>query len=165
MDGQRATRRTVGLFLAASTATWDDANMPINTSAINHIRLTVTDIDRSRAFYDDLFGWPVALETPADADPATRAHYAFLYGGIIYNMGHSLLGLRPVATDTFDENRTGLDHLSLTLASRADLDAAVTLLDDRGIAHGGLKDIGNGFIVEFRDPDNIALELFAPKAR
>lgn len=57
----------------------------------------------------------------------------------------------------------GLDHVSFAVASRAELDAAVALLDERGVGHDGLKDIGAGFILEFRDPDNIALELFAPK--
>lgn len=149
--------------LAVGKPKWDDANMPINTSSINHIRLTVTDIERSRAFYEDLFAWPVAIEMPAGTPAPEQARFAFLYGGVIYNLGHTLLGLRPVSADSFDEDRTGLDHLSLDVASRAELDAAVELLDVRGISHGGIKDIGDGFILEFRDPDNIALELFAPK--
>lgn len=138
--------------------------MPINTNSINHIRLTVTNIERSRAFYEGIFAWPVAMEMPADTPSKDQARYAFLYGGVIYNLGQSLLGLRPVSTDGFDENRTGLDHLSLAVTSHADLDAAIELLDGLGIGHGGIKDIGSGFILEFRDPDNIALELFAPKA-
>ena len=150
--------------LAADKTTWDDAIMPITTSSINHIRLTVTDIERSRAFYEDLFAWPVAIEMPADTPAAEQARFAFLYGGVIYNLGHTLLGLRPVSADSFDEDRTGLDHLSLDVASPAELDAAVELLDARGISHDGIKDIGDGFILEFRDPDNIALELFAPKS-
>jgi glyoxylase I family protein len=32
------------------------------------------------------------------------------------------------------------------------------------VAHGGIKDIGAGWILEFRDPDNIALEVFAAKS-
>ena len=40
----------------------------------------------------------------------------------------------------------------------------MTLLDGRGVRHEGVKDIGAGYILEFRDPDNIALELFAPKS-
>ena len=51
------------------------------------------------------------------------------------------------------------------LGRHAELEAAVALLDERGVRHGGLKDIGAGFILEFRDPDNIALELFAPKGK
>jgi glyoxylase I family protein len=137
--------------------------MPIFTESFAHVRLTVTDIERSRAFYDDLFGLPVAFEVPADADDATREQLGFLFGGVIYRLGDSLFGLRPVGKDSFDEDRVGLDHVSFAVASRAELDAAVALLDERGVGHDGVKDIGAGFILEFRDPDNIALELFAPK--
>lgn len=138
--------------------------MAINTSSYAHVRLTVTDIERSRAFYDDVFGLPVAFELPADADEKTREQLSFLFGGVIYQLGDSLLGLRPVGADGFTEDRTGLDHVSFAVAGRAELDAAATMLDERGVSHGGVKDIGAGWILEFRDPDNIALELFARKA-
>ena len=84
--------------------------MTIKIENYHHIRLTVTDIERSRAFYDDLFGLPVAFEVPDDADEATREALSFLFGGVIYQFGTSLFGLRPVADDRFDENRVGLDH-------------------------------------------------------
>ena len=58
----------------------------------------------------------------------------------------------------------GLDHLSFTVGSRADLEEAVRVLDGRGVPHEPVKDIGAGHILEFRDPDNIALELYAPAA-
>jgi glyoxylase I family protein len=138
--------------------------MPISTSAYAHVRLTVTDIERSRKFYDDVFGLPVAFEVPQDADAETQEQLSFLYGGVIYQLGSSLLGLRPVADDSFDENVTGLDHVSFALSSREEIDDAAGQLDALGVAHGGVKDIGAGYILEFRDPDNIALELFAPKS-
>lgn len=137
--------------------------MPIATSGYAHVRLTVTDIKRSRAFYEDIFGWPVAIEMPPDADDATREQLSFLFGGVLYQVGDSLFGLRPVGDDTFDEDRVGLDHLSFAVAGKDELDSAAALLDDRGVPHGDVKDIGEAFILEFRDPDNIALELFAPK--
>jgi glyoxylase I family protein len=138
--------------------------MPIPVTGYSHVRLTVTDIARSRAFYDDVFGLPVFLEAPEDADEATRAGLDFLYGGVVYQCGGGLFGLRPVAPgdDTFDQDRVGLDHLSFGVASRADLEAAAALLDARGIAHEEIKSIGIAFILEFRDPDGIALELTAP---
>lgn len=136
--------------------------MAITTSALAHVRLTVTDIARSRKFYDQVFGLPVAFELPPDADEATRQQLSFLYGGVIYQLGQSLLGLRPVGDDMFGEDRTGLDHVSFAVADRAALDDAAVQLEGLGIAHEGVKDIGAGFILEFRDPDNIALELFAP---
>jgi catechol 2,3-dioxygenase-like lactoylglutathione lyase family enzyme len=110
-----------------------------------------------------VFGLPVAFEVPADADDTTRDQLGFLFGGVIYQLGDSLFGLRPVGEGRFDEDRVGLDHVSFVVNSRTDLDAAATLLDELGVAHGGVKDIGAGHILEFRDPDNIALELFAPK--
>ncbi len=137
--------------------------MVIPISAFAHVRLTVTDIDRSRAFYDEIFGLPVALEVPSDADEATQAQLGFLYGGVIYHLGDGLLGLRPVASDQFDEDRVGLDHLSFSVAGREVLDAAAEMLDERGVAHGGVKDVGTGYILEFRDPDNIALEIYAAR--
>ena len=137
--------------------------MAITTTSIAHVRLTVTDIARSRQFYEAVFGWRVALEVPEDADDATREALGFLFGGVVYQVGDSLVGLRPVATDRFDEDRAGLDHLAFRVDSKAELDAAAAHLDDLNISHEPIKDIGPAYILEFRDPDNIALELAAPK--
>ena len=138
--------------------------VPIPVTGFAHVRLTVTDLRRSRAFYDALFGWEVAYEVPQDADERTAASLGFLFGGIIYSFPGGLFGLRPVApgTDRFSEDRVGLDHLALQVASRAELEAAVAVLDGLGARHAGIKDLGAFLILEFRDPDGIALELFAP---
>ena len=139
------------------------SDMSISTRSIAHARLTVTDIERSRSFYDSLFGWPVLLELPDGADDATREKLGFLFGGVIYNLGDALLGLRPVADDRFHEDRTGLDHLAFAVANKSELDSAAAHLDELGVDHEPIKDIGLAYILEFRDPDNIALELTAPK--
>jgi len=133
------------------------------TTSIGHVRLTVTDIERSRQFYESVFGWPVLLEIPENSDEATRERLGFLYGGVIYDLGGTLVGLRPVASDRFHEDRCGLDHIAFRLASKAELDAAAAHLDEVGVGHEPVKDIGPSYILEFRDPDNIALELTAPK--
>jgi glyoxylase I family protein len=138
--------------------------MPVAVGGYSHVRLTVTDLARSRRFYDDVFGFPVAYEVPQGADGATKEQLWFLFGGVIYAMpGGQLLGLRPVAPggDAFDADRVGLDHLSLTVE---DLDAAVAVLDGLGVAHEGVKDLGVARILELRDPDGIALELWEAKA-
>jgi glyoxylase I family protein len=110
-----------------------------------------------------VFDWPVNMEVPEDADAATRERLAFLFGGVIYNVGELRVALRPVADDTFDEDRTGLDHLAFRLGSKAELDDAAAHLDSLGVVREPVKDIGVMYILEFRDPDNIALELTAPK--
>jgi glyoxylase I family protein len=137
--------------------------MAITTNSIGHVRLTVTDIERSRQFYESVFGWPVLIEAPESADPATQKALGFLYGGVVYDLGGTLLGLRPVADDRFHEDRCGLDHLAFRVTSKTELDDAAKHLDDIGVDHEPIKDIGPSYILEFRDPDNIALELTAPK--
>ena len=137
--------------------------MAITTSSIAHVRLTVTDIERSRQFYESVFGWPVLIESPDSADAATREVLGFLFGGVIYDLGVTLIGLRPVANDRFHEDRCGLDHLAFRVASKAELDDAAAHLDELGVEHEPIKEIGPSYILEFRDPDNIALELTAPK--
>lgn len=137
--------------------------MGFTSSSIAHVRLTVTDIERSRQFYESVFGWPVLLEVPDNADEATRKQLSFLFGGVIYDLGGTLLGLRPVATDRFHEDRAGLDHIAFRVATKDELDSAAAHLDELSIAHEPVKDIGPSYILQFRDPDNIALELTAPK--
>ena len=140
----------------------------IAVGPIHHLRLTVTDIQRSREFYTGLLGFQVAAESPPADDPSAEAMYKVLWGGIVMISGNLLLGLRPVAPrdDRFDEDRVGLDHLSFGVASRAELEQAVRLFDERGVAHGPITRL-EGFgidILPFRDPDNIELELTAPIA-
>ena len=48
------------------------------------------------------------------------------------------------------------------MASKENLEDAARRLDDLDIAHEPVKDIGSGYLLEFRDPDNTALKLFAP---
>ena len=138
----------------------------ISTGDIHHLRLTVTDLDRSRAFYTGLLGFSVAAESPEPTDAESAAMAALLFGGIVMIRGNLLLGLRPVAAadDAFDEDRVGLDHLSFGVASRDDLDRAVALFDQHGVQHGpitGLDSFGI-YVLPFRDPDNVQLELTAP---
>jgi glyoxylase I family protein len=140
--------------------------MSIAIDGYAHVRLTVTDIARSREFYDRVFALPVAFEVPADADEETRQQLGFLYGGVIYRLGAGLLGLRPVAPDgdRFDEDRVGLDHLSFAVADADAVHAAARRLEELGVPHSGVEDLGRSVLVEFRDPDGIALELYAVTA-
>jgi glyoxylase I family protein len=48
------------------------------------------------------------------------------------------------------------------VADRAELKAWQARLEELGIPHGGIVDAHYGSSLSFRDPDNIALELFAP---
>jgi len=138
----------------------------IELGAIHHIRLTVTDIERSRKFYTELLGFEVAAEAPASHDPKSDPSYPVLWGGVVMARGNYLLGLRPVAAkgDRFDEDRVGLDHLSFNVESRAAMNAAIRGLNGRGVTRGEVRELTSFGIcvLPFRDPDNIQLELTSP---
>ena len=140
----------------------------IEIGGIHHLRLTVTDVKRSREFYTQLLGFDIAADSPPEGDPSAEAAYPVLWGGCVMIRGNLLLGLRPVAPggDRFDEDRVGLDHLSFNVSSRAELEDALKLFDERGVPHGPIKTLeGFGILVlPFRDPDNIQVELTAPIA-
>lgn len=139
----------------------------INTSGVHHLRLTVTDVERSREFYSKILGFDVVAESPGSpSDPAVRTDPDRLYGGVVFHTNGMLIGLRPVAdpADRFDSERVGLDHLSFTVAARDDLIDAAARLDAHDIPHGEIRDLAafGIAILSFSDPDGIHLELTAP---
>ena len=140
----------------------------IPTGPIHHLRLTVTDLQRSRQFYTSLLGFEVAVESPPEDDPAAAEVFKILFGGVVMIRGSLLMGLRPMAPagDRFDADRVGLDHLSFGVGSRADLEQAIQPLDDAGVTHGEIKGLPSFGIdvLAFEDPDGMQLELTAPIA-
>lgn len=141
--------------------------MHIPVNGFHHVRLTVTDLERTCEFYDKVFGFPVAVKMPDDPDDEVKKAFEFLFGGVCYSIGAgSLLGIRPVAPhdDRFYENRVGLDHMSFMVPEVEDLENAVQHLDELGVAHEPIKYMLSISIaiLQFRDPDNNALELCAP---
>ena len=82
--------------------------------------------------------------------------------------GGLVLGLvAHPATDRnrrFDEFVPGLDHVSFGCADRSELEKWQNRLDELGITHGSIAEDAVGFALPFRDPDNIALEFFAPRS-
>ena len=135
---------------------------------IHHLRLTVTDVQRSREFYTGLLGFQVAVQSPPPDDPAAEAVFGILFGGIVMIRGNLVIGLRPMAPagDRFDPDRVGLDHLSFGVPSREDLEQAARLFDEHGVTHGAITRLGSFGIdvLPFEDPDGIQLELTAPVA-
>jgi len=123
--------------------------------ALAHVAVTVSDLDRSRAWYERLFDAAPVL----DENTGSFHHAVWLLGGTLFG-----IHLHPTSTsaDPCDELRPGLDHVSFGCADRAELETWERRLDDLGIAHGGIVDAPYGSGLSFRDPDNIPLELFAP---
>lgn len=125
--------------------------------AIAHIAVTVTDLDRSTAWYSALLGTEPVLDEDETEGGFHHTVYA-LPGGQLFGLHTHPAG----AGDGFDEHRTGLDHVAFGCADRGELETWAARLDELGVTHGGVKDAHYGSGVSFRDPDGIALEFFAP---
>ena len=124
--------------------------------ALAHVALTVRDLTVSVPWYAALFGTEPVLDEDTDPD---MHHTVFMVGG-------TLVGLhqhgRPAPAEAFSEFRVGLDHVAFGCANRGELEEWETRLNDLGVAHGGIVDAHYGSGLSFRDPDNNALEFFAP---
>jgi catechol-2,3-dioxygenase len=66
------------------------------------------------------------------------------------------------STEPFDERRPGLDHLAFACNDRSELEDWERRLNELGVTNGGIVDAPYGSGLSFRDPNNIALEFFAP---
>jgi glyoxylase I family protein len=122
---------------------------------ITHVALTVADLGRSRPWYQQLFG----ADPVIDEDTGPFHH-------VVWSIGGTLVGLHTFpdleSSEPFDERRPGLDHVAFACSNRSELEGWERHLNELGIAHGGIVDAPYGSGLSFRDPDNIALEFFAP---
>ncbi|MDO9410815.1 VOC family protein [Patulibacter sp.] len=129
----------------------------MSTFTPGHVGLNVTDLDRSRGFYEAVFGFECVQESPS---PERR--FAFLGEG-----GQVVLTLWQQSDGRFPTDRPGLHHLAFEVADVAAVHAAesrvratgATLLHDGVVPHGEGTSSGGIF---FEDPDGIRLEIYAP---
>ena len=123
---------------------------------ISHVSLSVTDIDRSLAFYRDVLGLPVL--TPIIDGIAFDGRQAMVLVGRI---GLALQEHRGNRGAGFDPAHTGMDHLSFHVSGNDDLESWRAKLAAAGIDVSEVRAVAFGSLIEFRDPDGIQLELFA----
>jgi glyoxylase I family protein len=133
-------------------------NTTIQTEAIHHLTLTVTDLARAVEFYTTLLGFQKAREL-------NPSRVLLANGKTILALTEAPDATQTIPNDRFNENRVGLDHLSFNVSNRNKLEEAIRHFDGKGIPHGEIKDLGPDlgiYVIAFRDPDNIQLELTAP---
>jgi catechol 2,3-dioxygenase-like lactoylglutathione lyase family enzyme len=134
------------------------------TTVVNHTGLCVTDLGRSRAFYENALGFTHRNDLDVDDGPASKLLDvpAPVGLGVVYlTLGTFVLELLSfdregnAADRTRDFTERGLTHLSFNVADMAATCAAVE-------ANGGtvLRDSElTGVAVMVRDPDGQLLEL------
>jgi catechol 2,3-dioxygenase-like lactoylglutathione lyase family enzyme len=124
-------------------------------SSINHLAITVTDLEKSRAWYEEVLGLTTLME---DTHPDGIGRFVLLGTPTLA----VLVGLHEHPAnfgERFSETRTGLDHVGFTVPSHAELEAWEGRLTELGVAHSPVNDQEVYSVVVFRDPDNIQLEF------
>lgn len=130
----------------------------------NHVGLCVTDLERSRRFYEGVFGFELQYDLEVPDGPAATllrvappvgltAVYLQLGGTVLELLHFDRPGNEPARERSFTE--PGLTHLSFTVDDLAATCAAVR-------EHGGevLEDTDvAGMAIMVRDPDGQLLEL------
>ena len=122
----------------------------------HHIAFTVTDADRSAAWYADLLGMQIVLQ--GDDDDVSFRVLAHPDSGWI-------VGVRQYhgrGDGPFDEYRTGLDHFAFVVSSREELESWEGELRARDVTFTPIAETPIGTVIVFRDPDNIQLEFWLP---
>lgn len=122
-----------------------------------HVGLNVTDLARSKKFYQDVFGFEVMGESTAEG-----RQFAFLGEG-----GKLLVTLWQQSQGQFSSTNPGLHHLSFQVATGAEVEAVEAKLKAIGahIYHDGVvthAENGQSAALFFADPDGIRLEVYSP---
>lgn len=120
----------------------------------HHIALSVKDRDSSTDWYASVLGFE---EVFREDSPERRVCVMCLPGGAA-----SVGVVEHVrnAHEAFDPRRRGLDHLAFAVRSLDELERWAARLAAADIAHSGVIPIPRGAILNFEDPDGIALALF-----
>ena len=121
------------------------------TPRIGHVHLTVSDLDRSLAFYRDALGFEVTAHYGRDA--------VFLsFGGYHHHLGLNTWAGRGAPRPA--PGTTGLYHFAILYPDRSALATAVRRLLEHGVTLDGASDHGVSEAVYLRDPDGNGVELY-----
>ena len=134
--------------------------------AQHHIALTVSDLDASVRWYEEVFDVRQQMEGPHDGG------FAKILADDRWTLTFALHRHDANDAELFAETRTGLDHVGFAVPTRTDLQQWQDHLErhgvvradraDKPLTQSAIADEPYGSILVFRDPDNIQLELFAP---
>jgi glyoxylase I family protein len=127
---------------------------------IHHLGLTVSDVQRSAQWYEEVLGFERIGEL--GGPDAERQKIFLRHAGVSARLG--LVQHRRSSKRPFDETECGLDHLAFAVSSRDDLEEWALRLERLGVPFSPIADslsIPGAAVLVLRDPDNVQLELFS----
>jgi len=119
---------------------------------LHHAALTVTDLAASATWYLEVLGLEQVFQEVTDTGgrAVLRIPASGQMVGLVQHGG---------GEGDFDPHRTGLDHLAFSVGSREEVEWWVGWFDERGVTHSGLNETPFGAMLNFKDPDDIALTM------
>lgn len=124
--------------------------MAINpkTGGVHHVNLRCSDLEKSKIFYRDVIGLPVALENPE--------LFAVPVGSVFVVFKKAGDGMQ------FNPMTVGMDHIAMACADEAELHRVAKGLADAGVENTGVKkdETLQKMYVAFKDPDRIQWEFY-----
>jgi catechol 2,3-dioxygenase-like lactoylglutathione lyase family enzyme len=125
-------------------------------NGVNHVAILTKDVDRLRAFYDEVFDAPSSHQTQIgdgatltmiDVGPFTELNVFHVPGNTEPDRQVPMLG------------RGRVDHFGLQAASLEAFDTIRRRLLERGCTSGFVTDFGPVLSLFFRDPDGLEGEV------
>lgn len=130
------------------------------TSGFNHVATLTPDLDRFKAWYQQVFGAVTTFEMTARDDHPRMA--------IMDVGGDSYLNVFEVPDESIIGDRRSIgargaiDHFGLAVADLEALKAMRSRLVDVGADVGEIQRLGTEWSLFFRDVDGLELEICAP---
>jgi catechol 2,3-dioxygenase-like lactoylglutathione lyase family enzyme len=118
-------------------------------AGMDHVALTITDVESSQRFYTEVLDFVVVM------DVGTGRICMHPQTGFVL----ALLTHHGSKGEPFSELNVGTDHLGFSAKSRQDLESWETRFKAYEVPHTPIRDELFGSHLNFRDPDNIALEF------
>jgi catechol 2,3-dioxygenase len=125
-------------------------------TAVGHIHLKVSDLERALSFYRDLLGFEI---TTMNGDQAAFLSAGGYHHHIGLNTWHSK-GAGPAP-----QRSAGLYHVAFLYPTRKDLAEIVKRLMDKSYPIAGASDHGVSEAIYLNDPDGNGVELYRDRPK